>query len=196
MSSPIGHSLAGWVIASYRSRSLKPANVKNLKRLALYIFIANAPDLDFIPGALMGTPNLYHHGISHSLGAGLIFALVLALLIARKDKAMIGREFVFMFIIFGSHLVLDLLCLDGRPPFGIPLFWPLSNQYFMIPILPPVMHSVLDHATITQFLADVFSLHNLYVVGLEILFTIPFAFMINLLFNKKSVETNNNNGRI
>ncbi|MDM8541041.1 metal-dependent hydrolase [Desulfococcaceae bacterium HSG9] len=194
MSSPIGHSLSGWVIASYRSRSLKPVNIKNLQRLALYIFIANAPDLDFIPGALMGTPNLYHHGISHSLGTGLIFALVLALILTWKDKALFGREFVFMFVIFSSHLVLDLLSVDGRPPMGIPLFWPLSNQYFMIPILPPVMHSVLDHATIIQFLADVFSLHNLYVVGLEILLTVPFIFMIHFIIKQRTVETDNQKG--
>lgn len=137
----------------------------------------------------MGTPNLYHHGVSHSLGTGLICALVLAFFMTRKNKAMMGREFVFMFIIFSSHLVLDLLSVDGRPPLGIPIFWPLSDQYYMIPLLPPVMHSVLDHATITQFLADVFSLHNLYVIGLEMLLTVPFVFMIHFVKTKKSSRT-------
>ncbi len=142
----------------------------------------------------MGTPNLYHHGVSHSLGAGLIFALVLAFLMTRKNKTMMGREFVFMFIIFSSHLILDLLSLDGRPPLGIPLFWPLSDQYYMIPILPPVMHSVLDHATITQFFADVFSLHNLYVIGLEMLLTTPFVFLIYFVKTKRSSKAKTSHG--
>ena len=37
----------------------------------------NAPDLDFIPGLILGRPNLYHHGISHSLGAAVIFSCIL-----------------------------------------------------------------------------------------------------------------------
>jgi len=193
MSSPIGHSLAGWVIASFRSRSLKPTN---LKELALYIFIANTPDLDFIPGALIGQPNLYHHGISHSIGAGLICAMVMAFLITIRNKKRLWREFLFIFAIFGSHLLLDLISVDGRLPLGIPIFWPLTDHYFMIPILPPVMHSVLDNATMTQFLADVFSLHNLYVVGLEILLTVPFALLIHWRLRKKTREININSDRI
>ena len=175
MSSPVGHSLAGYVIAAWRDKSLKP---RSLMLLGLYIFLANAPDLDFIPGVLRGTPNLYHHGISHSIGFGLLFALIAGVLIHWKTGRRFRREFLFMFAIYGSHLLLDLLSMDGRPPFGIPILWPLSDHYFMIPILPPVMHSVLDDATIGQFLADVFSRHNLYVVGLEMTLTVPFAVLV------------------
>ncbi len=181
MPSPVGHSLAGWVIASFRSRSLKPVN---LKRIGLYAFIANAPDLDFIPGAMMGQPNLYHHGISHSIGAGLLFAGAAAFVIKLQSGGRLLREFGYMLALYGSHLVLDLLSMDGRPPFGIPILWPFSGHYFMIPILPPVKHSVLDHATMAQFLADVFSLHNLYVIGLEIALTVPFALIAAWCFRK------------
>ena len=181
MSSPVGHSLAGWVIASYRSRSLKPVN---LKRIGLYAFIANAPDLDFIPGAIIGQPNLYHHGISHSIGFALLFATAAALVIKLKTGRRMLREFGYMLALYGSHLILDLLSMDGRPPFGIPILWPFSGHYFMIPILPPVKHSVLDHATMGQFLADVFSMHNLYVIGLEIVLTVPFALIIAWHFRR------------
>jgi len=185
MSSPIGHSLAGLVIAAWREKSFKP---KNLKVLALYIFVANAPDLDFIPGVLIGKPNLYHHGISHSIGAGLLFALVTAFLVNIKSGKRIWRDFFFMFSLYGSHLILDLISIDGRPPFGIPILWPFTDRYFMIPLLPPVKHSHLDHATIAQVLADIFSTHNLYVIGLEIILTVPFALIILWWFRKHRLQ--------
>jgi len=146
--------------------------------LGFYVFLANAPDLDFIPGALMGTPNLYHHGISHSIGVGFLFALTAGILIHLKTGKRLWPEFLFIYALYASHLILDLISLDGRPPFGIPILWPFSDHYFMIPILPPVKHSVLDHATMGQFLADVFSTHNLYVIGLEMLLTVPFTLLL------------------
>jgi membrane-bound metal-dependent hydrolase YbcI (DUF457 family) len=194
MSSPLGHSLAGWVIIAWREKSVKP---KNLKMLALYIFIANAPDLDFIPGILAGKPNLYHHGLSHSIGAGLLFALPMAFLInlkfwlksALKSWKRIWRDFFFMLSLYGSHLILDFICIDGRPPFGIPILWPFTDRYFMIPLLPPVKHSHLDHATIAQVLADIFSMHNLYVICLETILTVPFALIIVWRFRKHRPQT-------
>jgi len=186
MSSPIGHSLAGLIISSWREKSFKPGN---FRILALYVFIANAPDLDFIPGTIMGKPNLYHHGISHSIGAAIFFGLVLAILINRISGKRFWREFIFMFSLYASHLFLDLISYDGRPPFGIPLFWPFSERYFMIPILPPVKHSRLDHASIAQFLTDVFSVHNLYVISLEVMLTVPFALLLIWLFHKHNYKT-------
>lgn len=177
MSSPIGHSLAGYVIAAYRSASIWP---RNAGLTLLYLLLANAPDLDFIPGMLVGQPNRFHHGISHSIGAGIMAALVVTLLIRAKTKRSFKREFAFTFLIYLSHLLLDIICVDGRPPLGIPLLWPLSETYFMFPLLPPVTHSVLDHATIGQFFRDAFSLHNLYVIGLEIMVTIPFMVFLYL----------------
>jgi len=51
---PFGHSLAGYIVSAYKSKTFR---LNNVKILALYVFIANAPDLDFIPGILIGKPN-------------------------------------------------------------------------------------------------------------------------------------------
>lgn len=193
MSSPIGHSLAGYVISSYRSKSLKP---ENLKILAFYIFIANAPDLDFVPGFLIGKPNLYHHGISHSIGIGILISILLPIFINMKKKKFAKRDFLIILVLYSSHLLLDLFSIDGRPPLGIPFLWPVSDKYFMIPLLPPVWHSSLDHATIGQFMAGIFSMHNFYVIFLEVTLAIPFVLMIWFLNasysrgNDKSPSTN------
>lgn len=182
MSSPVGHSLAGIIIAVWRDKSLRP---KSFLILGLYVLVANAPDLDFIPGIIMGKPNLYHHGISHSIGMGLFCAMIVAIIFNRIFSTPFLKEYLLAFSLYGSHLVLDLISYDGRPPFGIPFFWPFSDGYFMIPILPPVKHSKLDHATIVQFLTDVFSVHNLYVIALEFTFTLPFVVILAWLFRKK-----------
>jgi len=183
MSSPFGHSIPGYLLAAYESKTLK---IHHAKRILFYVFLANAPDLDFIPGVLMGMPNLFHHGISHSLGAGVLFSLIIAFLIGRKD-ILFKRLFLICFSLYCSHLFLDYVSVDGRPPIGIPLFWPLSNEYLIFPhpILPPIMHSGLDHATIGQFLHDVFSVHNISVVLLELIIMVPFILIFLFVKSRK-----------
>ncbi len=188
MSSPFGHSLAGYIIAAFTSKTLV---VKNIRIIFFTVFIANAPDLDFIPGILMGKPNLFHHGISHSLGTGALFSIILALILNYKVSVHIKKDFLIYFSIYCSHLFLDYISLDGRPPIGIPLFWPLSQEYYIspYPVLPGIMHSRLDNATIGQFLNGIFSLHNLYMIFLEFIIMLPFILIlvtINILRNKRA----------
>jgi len=184
MSSPIGHSLAGCIISLYKE-SLPGSLQFQSKSILFYLIVANAPDLDFIPGLLAGKPNLYHHGLSHSIGFGVVVSIAATWLITRNTLKKPLREFTSFFICFLSHLLLDLFSMDGRPPLGIPIFWPFSNIYYMIPILPPVKHSH-SYATIGQFLTDLFSLHNLYVAGLEILLSFPFLLILIWQKNRKS----------
>ena len=79
---------------------------------------------------------------------------------------------------------------DGRHPFGIPVFWPFSNQYFVFPcpILPPLMHSELDDATMGQFPHEAFSVHNLYVFFLEFAETMPFILILGLFYLKRMIS--------
>ena len=180
MSSPIGHSLAGYVVHTIRFGTFKPEGYRNL---LLSICIANAPDLDFLPGFLIGKPNLYHHGISHSLGTAVIFSLCGILLFQVKQYGSTFKAFWVCLSLYASHLILDILCLDGRRPHGIPIFWPITSEYFTFPVLPPIKHSPLDNATIGQFLSDAFSLHNLYVILLECVFTVG-CLLIFMLFRR------------
>jgi len=116
---PFGHSLAGYIVSAYKSKTFR---LNNVKILALYVFIANAPDLDFIPGILIGKPNWFHHGISHGLGAGLIFSFLLVLGLKCTRVKSQKNNFVLYFSLYCSHLFLDYMSIDGRPPVGIPLF--------------------------------------------------------------------------
>jgi hypothetical protein len=205
--SPIAHSLIGLAIgvAALRPRG-KPARV-TLRTRALpllgFAALANAPDLDFVPGLLAGDLNRYHHGPSHSMLWALGFALWAGLL-ARwggdlaatlRDQGITGRDgaeidhnrIIFLFLhrltrrvrptLFPdgagcarqgranspseprprkggpplqkriisragwaaaaaavlSHLVADVLCQDRSPPFGIPLWWPITDAPVLCP---------------------------------------------------------------
>lgn len=176
MSSPFGHSIAGYFVAVFETRTWK---VINLRKLISYIFIANAADLDLIPGFIIGKPNLFHHGASHSLCAAVLFSIAAAFFMGSKEKHYIKMVSI-AFCLYVSHLFFDYLSVDGRPPIGIPVFWPLSNEYFIFPypFLPPVMHSSVDHATTGQFLNALFSIHNLYVMLIELAVTMPLLIIL------------------
>jgi inner membrane protein len=186
MCSPIGHSLAGYLIYCIGTKSASPKYDKLLFSAA--IVTANLPDFDVIPGLVLGQPNLYHHGISHSIGFAVVAAAVIAWGIRRFTTLSFGKNFVFFFLAYSSHLLLDYFAVDGRPPFGIPVFWPLSSRYFISfhPIFPPFSHSSLLHATTTQFLMDVFSLHNLYVIFLECSIMLPIIIVFRILKRKEN----------
>lgn len=188
MSSPFGHSFAGYLVFVYESKSLR---VKNVKKLFFYLLIANAPDLDFIPGILIGTPNLFHHGISHSLGAGILFTCFLAAILKYERSKYLNRDFFICFGLYCFHLLLDYLSVDGRPPLGIPLFWPLSHEHLIFPhpIFPPIMHSELDHATMAEFLKGIFSTHNFCVILIELTVFTTMLFILYLNLKKRNKTT-------
>ncbi len=95
---------------------------QRLGTAALLVALANAADLDFLPGLCTGNAIAYHHGVSHSL----VFALALGLLAARFT----GRGPALLAAL--SHPLLDWL--TGEPGadaaiYGVQLFWPLPGRY-------------------------------------------------------------------
>jgi hypothetical protein len=55
MPSPVGHSLMGFIIYHVSARRLL---AHRWRLIGLYLFAANTPDLDFIPGLVLGNLNL------------------------------------------------------------------------------------------------------------------------------------------
>src|SRR5689334_17351566 len=88
MPSPIAHSVAGLVVAHLALRSnsnlqscgpgLAPSRRSRVLWAGALIFAANAADLDFLPGLFVGNVNLFHHKITHTLFAAMVFALLSA----------------------------------------------------------------------------------------------------------------------
>jgi inner membrane protein len=127
MPTPVGHALAGVVVgqaATWRQPLLGP-----WKDLALFAALGVVADLDFLPGILAGKHDLYHHGLTHSLGAAVLVGLIAALWGWRKKRA--WRWGLMGFAVYFSHVVLDAMGQDTSYPYGVPLWWPLSPKYVM-----------------------------------------------------------------
>lgn len=152
MSTPLGHALAG------AAAGLGGRPETSLRRLlAVGALMGAAPDLDFVPGLIVGEAARFHHGPSHSLAFALAVAGV-AWLVASRDR---WRWALVAGLSYTSHLLLDALTADPGPEVGLQLFWPVSEAYVASPFrpLPRVLHTY----------TSVFNLHNAAVMLLELL---------------------------
>ena len=103
MALPLAHSLVGFIlydlIADERGKW-------SLGMICLFIFIANLPDLDVLPGLLVGDANKFHrHYLSHSVGASMIFgALAAAIFSFLKQKPFMTYFLVFSCVCFSQAI--------------------------------------------------------------------------------------------
>jgi len=64
-----------------------------------------------------------------------------------------------IFLLFCSHLLLDLFALDLVAPFGLPLFWPFSGRYFIAS--RPFFINITRSSASGDFFPSLFNGHNL-----------------------------------
>jgi len=186
MASPVGHVLAGQL--AYRAGSAG-TGARGAALAWLCAFAAIAPDLDFLPGALLGRPALYHQGASHSLVAATGFSLLLAVGYVRGRRGL-AAAWVPLLLAYLSHLVLDLVGPDHRPPFGIPLFWPFSDATFLSPVtlLAGFHHAGSTGASVREWLAGVFEVRNLLALGTEIAIFAPPVILVELWTRRRAAS--------
>ncbi len=165
MCSPVGHSLVGY--AFYQACHGKGKLTGDWWKIVLYIFAANAPDLDFIPGIFLGDANRFHHGISHTLGFSLLFALMMYAIPRFRTK----KDFTIFFLLYFTHVVIDFLSGDPRSPFGVMLFWPFTQEYFISSFS---LFSDIHHL----FLSDLFDSHNIRAIVREIMIFSPLIVLL------------------
>jgi inner membrane protein len=170
MPSPVGHSLMGYII--YRATG--GGGESKLTGRALYLFAANAPDLDFLPGLLAGNLSLYHHGPSHSVGFAILFGMIANLFCSRQIYT-----FLVAFSLYLSHVVLDYLVQDPSAPYGVPVLWPLTGEYYMAPFAFFPRFDYLAGPT-GSMLPVIFSFHNLTTIAIEILLLSPLLVLVSV----------------
>jgi inner membrane protein len=175
MPSPIGHSLMGLII--HRAAG-KPIAVSQWRYMALSVLGANAPDLDFVPGLLVGELGRYHHGPSHSIALAICFGIVSSLLFSRKCFAFLMGSGLYL-----SHVLLDYLIQDPSPPYGVPLFWPLSYEYYMAPFAFFRRFDYASHS-VDSLLSPMLTFHNLLTVFLEVVLLVPVLVFVVLARSK------------
>jgi inner membrane protein len=175
MATPLGHALAGYAVYNFTNAAQGRGD---LSLTLLCVFMATAPDLDFLPGLLVGKPALYHQGITHSLGAALLASLAAAGVWGLRRRSFLA-VFRCCFIAYLSHLILDLLGTDKRPPYGIPLLWPISNEHFVspVPILLGVRHAATATTPTQEWALALLHPHNLAAIAWETIVVLPFIWL-------------------
>jgi membrane-bound metal-dependent hydrolase YbcI (DUF457 family) len=128
MASPVGHTLAALIACAFTDVDIRRRQPDYMKA-GLFILAANAPDLDFIPGLLMGNASMFHHGINHSVGAAVLFSLVVWG-VGRLRGVFGGRTALVCFLLFLSHLFIDWMTADYWEPYGFPALWPFSADRY------------------------------------------------------------------
>jgi inner membrane protein len=168
VASPIGHALSGYAIGRIGGRGGAPGLWIGCAALAV------APDLDFVPGILVGQPALYHQDASHSLWVALAVSLLAALALCRGRHLLLRRWAIF-FSAYASHLVIDLFGPDGRPPIGIPLFWPWSDAAYLFPValLPGIQHAESTTTETAAWIASILSWYNVKAILIEMALVAP-----------------------
>ena len=184
MATPVGHALAGYAVYCTKDEAAHG----DLRLLGLCLLLAVSPDLDFLPGILEGQPALYHQGISHSLGFAVGAGLGAALLYGRSQRALLSSFLVFT-LAYSSHLLIDLFGPDSRPPYGIPLFWPISNETYLAPFQ---MFWGVHHVSQTSdptgvWVSNVLSFDNLGAVGVEIVLILPLVIAARTLRSRRKL---------
>lgn len=130
MPSPIAHVTAGYAIYRIcRSRSLQqsPLGVRrSLQSLAALVGLSLLPDLDVIPGVLLGDLNRFHNNLTHSVVAGIVAALAIGSILWLKNRIGFARWFSLALLTYQLHVVMDFFT-RGR---GVMLFWPFSVERY------------------------------------------------------------------
>jgi membrane-bound metal-dependent hydrolase YbcI (DUF457 family) len=149
------HTAAGYLAYEVA----RPADRHRPGLLLAAVGLANAPDLDFLPGLLVGQPGAYHRGVTHTLAAVVLAALVAVVVVRRGSHWRPRTVGVWVAAVWASHLLLDLITTDVVAPYGGRFLWPLSSAYYIAPVtlLPEI---VIDGSGRGAFFTSLVELHT------------------------------------
>ena len=179
MASTVGHALCGisCLLGVSGANPGRPIPL-TLRSAALFMLLANLPDIDFLVGYIVAQdPNAFHQGPTHSL----LFAMVAGLLAGfawRKQLGLRLASVAFTAAVL-SHDVVDILTgpILGfvRSP-GLALLWPFSTEKISAPftLFPGILHLTFG---------ELVSWHNMTAIAFELAVFIP---IIVLLYKWKA----------
>ena len=126
MPSPLAHTIAGLTVHVATARDEE--ELFDLRRAFVFVFAANAPDLDFLLNLFDGRN--HHQQETHSVGFAALCALAGALLFRlwrwpRPFALGLSAGAAWL-----THVVLDFLNSDTNPPIGLMALWPFSHEYY------------------------------------------------------------------
>ena len=156
MPSPIGHALGG-IAAAWRVLQRPERLEHRWRAMGFVAAIAVAPDFDLLVND--------HRGPAHSVGAAMIAGAV-ALLCTRSLRWGAAAT-----LAWASHVLLDWLGTDTRPPIGVMALWPWSHSYY-----ESAWH--LFPAISRRYWLREFWLYNLKALIVELLLLLPVSLLV------------------
>ncbi len=118
MPSPIGHALGGIAL-------VWTAQPRAGRRLILAAAILAAlPDLDVVH------PD-WHRAVTHSAGAVALVTIITVAVTGWVTGRVAWRVVLVCGAAWASHLLLDWLAADFRPPYGIRALWPFDDGWYI-----------------------------------------------------------------
>ena len=107
--------------------------------LCVAAVLACLPDVDYLPGLVRGYLNTTHQQTTHSVAWVLLVSAGIWMAGRAWKPAWFGwRAAVFLGVLIGSHLAIDMITEDHFAPYGFPLWFPFSDQavHKPFPLLP------------------------------------------------------------
>jgi len=175
MPSPIAHAAAGYVVHKLYKGS-KKASKQNLSWQLLFVMMGLSllPDLDAIPGILLGDFKQFHNNISHSFFWGFIVSILIGSFMWVKQKRF--KEWFFITLAcYELHVIMDYFTIGGR---GVLVLWPFSTNRYEAPI--KLFYGV-------RWSDGLVSLNHLWTIFTEIGLVVVLYLILNYLLSSKFV---------
>lgn len=159
MPSPIAHVAVAYGVFSAVQHKLLVARQQGLKargRVFLFVIICTMlPDIDVIPGLLLGDLRGIHNGVTNSFVVGAAVALLVSAVAWMSGSKRFGLWFVIALASYELHVLMDYFTADR----GVMALWPLSSQRFIAPVL--LFYGV-------HYTEGLFSIHHIWTVISEL----------------------------
>ena len=172
MPTTLAHAVVGLAAEKAQPARFFPST---LAELAMVAVLANLPDIDFLPGLLVGDPGRFHHGPTHTLLAAVVAGIVVGLVWWRVR----GRFWPFAalaFALYASHLLADCVVYD-RGQTGLALLRPFIDRpisiYVPIPERVDGMFGFIRGQSAGSFMDSYFSWRGAAAMLLEALLYAP-----------------------
>lgn len=132
MPTPVAHIAAGLSSYVLINKDFKTSKRNSKILVLIFILLSILPDFDFLPGIFVHDINRYHHGISHSLIVAFLLSGVTAVCVSTIIPGINRLRIYFICLMVAiSHPLLDFFSEDYSLPYGIPIFWPIIDDYYI-----------------------------------------------------------------
>jgi inner membrane protein len=166
---PIAHAAAGYLVHRVGGGTDRPRG--GFGRAAALMIVANLPDADFLVGFVLGRPGMLHRGASHTVLAAVLFGVAAGAFVRWRWRERFAPTALLFGAAYLSHLLLDALTIDSRPPAGGQFLWPFSSEYVVAPITF-FTEIYIDGHTRESFLRSVLDWPTIVVLARELVIAI------------------------